>query len=407
MLPGAANTIVIMDVKYNIHYGTIHGFYWMMYATVCSFASVQLLACGFSNGQIGLMFAVSNILALILQPVFGDVADRSKRVTLSGLIEIVNVVMLGLFALLFFFHEKTAGLFVLYVAMVAFHTILRPLINALCFQMERRGARMNFGLCRCGGSLAYSVLCIFLGDLVEKYGILSLRISNVVIGVCLLMTLFLTARQMKKLAADKGGSDLGADKGQEITLADFARRHRMFLILSVGIFFVYIQNQVLNNFMLQIMNNIGGNSADMGRYFSIMAVMEIPAMVCFDWLNKRISTATLLKVSVAAFFLKIMTIWLAPTVNLMLWTNVLQTFSYGLFTPAIVRFIDERMSRGEAVKGQTLYTSMVTAAGITASVLGGFILDLLGASALTFISTVLTGIGLVIMFFSIGKIRKQ
>lgn len=62
----------------NIKYGCIHGTYWMYYGVAGSFASAFLLARGYSNAEIGIILAVGNILAVFLQPLIADLADRSK-----------------------------------------------------------------------------------------------------------------------------------------------------------------------------------------------------------------------------------------------------------------------------------------------------------------------------------------
>ena len=63
----------------NIKYGGLHGTYWMYYGIATSFASVLLLARGYSNGEIGIILAVANVAAVFLQPLVADFADRSKK----------------------------------------------------------------------------------------------------------------------------------------------------------------------------------------------------------------------------------------------------------------------------------------------------------------------------------------
>lgn len=78
----------------NFDYACIHGTYWMFYGVVSSFASVFLLANDYSNSEIGIVLAVANILAVILQPIIGDFADRTKKISLLGLTELMTVMMI-------------------------------------------------------------------------------------------------------------------------------------------------------------------------------------------------------------------------------------------------------------------------------------------------------------------------
>ena len=47
-----------MEKRLNCSYAAIQGSYWMVYAVVGSFASVFLLARGYSNSEIGVILAV-------------------------------------------------------------------------------------------------------------------------------------------------------------------------------------------------------------------------------------------------------------------------------------------------------------------------------------------------------------
>lgn len=84
-----------------------------------------------------------------------------------------------------------------------------------------------------------------------------------------------------------------------------------------------------------------------------------------------------------------------------------QMVSFGLFLPGMVYFTGEIMSRGEAVKGQALFTTMITLTTIFASLLGGWILDLSGAKTLTMISTLATAAGAAVVFLVIDKIGRR
>ena len=93
----------------NIKYGCIHGTYWMYYAIAGSFASAFLLARGYSNSEIGIILAAGNILAVFLQPLIADVADRSRKLSLVGVTQVSSVLLMVLTLLLFVIKKKSAG----------------------------------------------------------------------------------------------------------------------------------------------------------------------------------------------------------------------------------------------------------------------------------------------------------
>ena len=404
----------------NIKYGCIHGTYWMYYGVAGSFASAFLLARGYSNAEIGIILAVGNILAVFLQPLIADLADRSKKLSLIGVTQLSAVLLMVLTGLLFVMKQKSAALWVVYMFIMAWMTTLQPLFNSLAFKLEETGVHINFGACRSVGSLAYAVLCAFLGTLVEAKGVGVLPLSGEIVLLMLLASLWVTKTQFDRMVGEKTGkqavSVLGecghvpvadAEEAEEINLALFVKRNKLFVVLNLAVIGVFFSNSILNNFMLQVVEGVGGTSEDMGRIFSVMAFLEIPALFFFDKIKERFSCQLILKFAAICFTLKVLLIYLAGSVTMIYVAHLLQTFSFGLVLPAMVSFIGEVMAKGEAVKGQALYTVMTTASSMLASVLGGIMLDVSGPGFMLLVSTIVTGLGALVLVLIVDRIKKK
>ena len=404
----------------NIKYGCIHGTYWMYYGVAGSFASAFLLARGYSNAEIGIILAVGNILAVFLQPLIADLADRSKKLSLIGVTQLSAVLLMVLTGLLFVMKQKSAALWVVYMLIMAWMTTLQPLFNSLAFKLEETGVHINFGACRSVGSLAYAVLCAFLGTLVEAKGVGVLPLSGEIVLLMLLASLWVTKTQFDRMVGEKTGkqavSVLGecghvpaadAEEAEEINLALFVKRNKLFVVLNLAVIGVFFSNSILNNFMLQVVEGVGGTSEDMGRIFSVMAFLEIPALFFFDKIKERFSCQLILKFAAICFTLKVLLIYLAGSVTMIYVAHLLQTFSFGLFLPAMVSFIGEVMAKGEAVKGQALYTVMTTVASMLASVLAGIMLDVSGPGFMLLVSTIATGLGALVLVLIVDRIKKK
>lgn len=409
-----------MEKMLNIKYGCIHGTYWMYYGVAGSFASAFLLARGYSNAEIGIILAVGNILAVFLQPLIADLADRSKKLSLVGVTQISTVLLMVLTLMLFVMKQKSAALWVVYMFIMAWMTTLQPLFNSLAFKLEETGVHINFGACRSVGSLAYAVLCAFLGTMVEAKGVGVLPLSGEIVLLMLLASLWVTKTQFDRMVGEKTGkqavSVLGecgqvpvadAEEAEEINLALFVKRNKLFVVLNLAVIGVFFSNSILNNFMLQVVEGVGGTSEDMGRIFSVMAFLEIPALFFFDKIKERFSCQLILKFAAICFTLKVLLIYLAESVTMIYVAHLLQTFSFGLFLPAMVSFIGEVMAKGEAVKGQALYTVMTTASSMLASVLGGIMLDVSGPGFMLLVSTIVTGLGALVLVLIVDRIKKK
>ena len=397
----------------NIEYGSVFGTYWMIYAIISSFASVFMLARGYSNSQIGMTLAAANILAFIMQPLIADFTDRSKRLGIIGVTEIMTALMM-IFAIgMFVFKGGTLALCVVFVLLIGFQTVLQPLFNSLAFKLEECGIPTNYGVARAGGSLAYSIFVAILGTLVAKLGIIVLPVSCEIICALMILALILTNRTFQK-NMKMGHPPLPgvavndeAEEEEEINLIMFIKRNKMFFLVNIGVIGLFFSNAILNNYMAQIVTDINGTTEDMGRILGIMAFLEIPTMVLFKRIKRKFSCQFLLKIASIGFTVKIGLVWLATSVGMLYFAQVFQIVSFALFLPGMVYFTGEIMSRGEAVKGQALFTTMITLTTIFSSLLGGWILDIAGAKALTLIATLATAAGAVLIIAVIDKVGRK
>ncbi|MGN0658552.1 MAG: MFS transporter, partial [Emergencia sp.] len=115
----------------------------------------------------------------------------------------------------------------------------------------------------------------------------------------------------------------------------------------------------------------------------------------------------LLKVAAIGFTVKIAICYIATSVGMIYFAQLFQLVSFGLFLPAMVNFIDEIMSKGEAVKGQALFTMMVTVTSMVSSLIGGVILDVSGAKMLTLVATIATALGTLIILLTVDRLGRK
>ena len=143
----------------------------------------------------------------------------------------------------------------------------------------------------------------------------------------------------------------------------------------------------------------------MGIVIFVMSILEMPAMLLFDKLKERFSYVFLLRVSAIFFAAKIVMIYMAESMTFIYIAQLNQMLGYGLMFPAMVGFIDNIMSKGEAVRGQAMFTTAITAGNVLGCVFGGRILDVSTAKTLLLISSIITVAGTVIICTIIRRIK--
>ena len=401
-------------LKLNSEYAGIFGAYWMFYGIVSSFCSAYLLNIGYTNSEIGIVLAVASVVSVFMQPLLANLADRSQKLGAIGVAELSTVAMMILEIGLFIINKKTLALWVIYMLVMAWELALQPLFNSLARRLSESGYKINFGICRAGGSLAYAIFTSVMGTFVEKFGTVILPGTGLALLALLLGILLLCSRTLKKATdthsgsiAKEGETTDAEETIEEIDFRMFVKRNKLFIILSIFIMILFFQNTITNNFMFQVVEGVGGTSEDMGRIFGVMAALEIPGLFFFDNIHKRFSCSTLLKFASLAFVLKLLTMYLANSVAMIYAAHFFQIFSFSIFLAGIVQFINEIMERGEAVRGQAVYTTAITIGGVFANIIGGIILDMSGPKMMLLISVILTVIGAVGIFLIIDKIGKK
>ena len=401
-------------LKLNSEYAGIFGAYWMFYGVISSFCSAYLLDIGYTNSEIGIILAVASVVSVFMQPALANISDRSKRLDAIGVAGVSTVCMMLLELGMFIIKRKTLALWVIYVLVMAWELALQPLFNSLARRLSESGYKINFGICRSGGSLVYAVFTAVMGTFVERYGTGILPGTGVAILALLLAILLICSRTFRKAEKEKGSQEVIAEseavieeETEDIDLKQFVRRNKIFILLNVFIMILFFQNTITNNFMYQIVDGVGGTSEDMGRIFGVMAALEIPGLFFFDNIHRRFSCSTLLKFASLAFVLKLLTMYLANSVTMVYAAHFFHIFSFSIFLAGIVQFINEIMDRGEAVRGQAVYTTAITIGGVFANILGGILLDASGPKLMLLISVILTAIGAAGIFLLIGKIDKK
>ena len=387
----------------------------MIYGITGSFASVFMLAKGYDNMHIGMTLAAANLLALGMQPFVADHMDRAKGIKIIDASAWMTLLMMLTCAGYFVFAARSFMLAVAIAVVLAVHALLQPLLNSLAFRLSESGTAVNFGIGRAGGSIGFSVIVAVLGTLVEKKGEMSVPVCTEAACALLIALLFLTKHSFKKMrraneteiAGHAGGGPAEADEDDDerIDLRAFIRRNKYFFIMNLGVAGLLFSNAILTNYMPQIVSGVGGTTEQTGRILSLMAFLEMPTMILIGTVRKHFRSRMLIKIASVGFTGKIIVCWLAGSVGVLFAAQAFQLVAFALLMPSMVYFVNEIMSPGEAVKGQSLFTMMFTLSTIIASFAGGWILDASGTKALTFAAALVTAAGAAVVFLSIDKVE--
>ena len=387
--------------KLNIYYALLQAVYWITSAVVFCFTTVYLQFRGYSNYEIGIVFAVGNICGFAAQTLVSGYVDRHRRRNLLTCIRIAAALELLLMAAVYLLPDGSIALIGAYALIIAANTLLNPLCISLSFHIESWGCGISFSRARALGLLTFALCSVVLGIFVQRVSEDAVPSALILFSALmgLITLLFIPCDRAQRSASPSGSEpEISAVSGSFI---EFGRENRRFLLFLLGTAALYFTHALIGNFMIEFIRNIGGGSEDMGNVLAFMTVMEFPVMLLFSRLTQRFKCSTLLRFAVVMFTVKELMIYLAPSIPALYAAEALQAFSFALFVPASVRYVDEVIAKHNAVKGQAFVTAMITLGSIFASYIGGLLLDTSTPRFTLFVGVIVSAVGTLIMLCAI------
>ena len=387
----------------NIEYFSLQSLFWMTYCMVVGFSVTYLLSCGYSNSEAGYILASANICALILQPFLADLADHSKKINAMTIllvsIAIIFVCSIGLF----FISIRSAVLTLIYVVMITLANAVIAFLTSVQFLMDTSKSKINFGLCRAGGSLCFAILSALMGIMIERIGMKSIPTTLFIITLLIVvLCMYITRHRIN----DKQTTGSALEKRQSSSLFVFFRENPKFMILSVAMLFIYYAHAFITNFTISIVRNVGGNHREMGYLIAFMALMELPGMIGFKEISRRFKVSSLLLFSMIMFSVKAIIVWLSPSLITLTFGFALQVVSFALYIPASVQYANIIIDEKDTVKAQMMFNLMQAGGAVFSSIIGGWLIDFSGISHALLVGAILSCIGTMIAFMGIQNTKR-
>ena len=175
----------------------------------------------------------------------------------------------------------------------------------------------------------------------------------------------------------------------------------LFLVATICFFFAH---NMINDFMIQIIRNLGGGETELGYANFLQAILELPVMALIGLVLKKISADRLLIISGAAFLVKILILVFAKGMPMMYLSQSFQIFAYAVFIPAGAYYVSKTMDELDQVKGQAFITSAITIGGVFSNLISGVILDHSNILTMLITGSLVCAIGVVLAFIAMTRL---
>ena len=385
-----------MKKFWTLRYTLINVLYFVAFCTIHAYAAVFLLDKGFTNTQVGIALAISNILSVIGQPLVAGIIDRGKFLTNRLTVMFSSLfLLLGSLTLIFVNTEKVP-IFAIFVLMYTIQFVYMPMMIAMNFEYAKAGCNINFGLARGLGSAGFAVTSFFLGKAVENYG--TNVILYVTIAAMTVMVIHVFFFKKPKTEEAEDTSEIIKEKEGSGFFA-FVKKYPFFIVFLIGTACCFFAHNMINDFMIQIIRSLGGNETQLGYATFLQAILELPGMALIGYVLKKISERHMLVFSAVSFFVKTAILIFATSMIGMYVSQSFQMFAYAVFIPVAAYFADNVMAENDKVKGQAFINSAITLGGVFSNLICGKLLDAFGVKTMILVGVAvcLVGVGIVVI----------
>ena len=390
-------------MKWTVKYTLLNVAYFAAFCTIHAYAAVYLLANGFNNTEVGVLLALANIVSAILQPVIAGIIDKPGYLTNRRFIMIAVLIILGGSLILMFAHGNKPVIFVIYALIYMIQFAYQPVMTALCFEYQKSGCNIFYGLARGLGSAGFAVTSLFIGRIVENSGVKVLLWGNL-ITMAVSVVLILMFKKPES-APDQDTEEETEVKGTaHNSLPEFARTYPAFVLFLIGAICFFFAHNMINDFMIQIIRHLGGNETELGFANFLQAILELPVMALIGIVLKKIRAHKLLIISGIAFFIKILILVFAKGLPEMYISQSFQLFAYAVFIPAGAYYVSETMEELDQVKGQAFITSAITIGGVFSNLISGVILDHSSITVMLLTGSAVCAVGVAITIFAFSRL---
>lgn len=394
--------------KYTISYSCVQASFWMSLCVFSGFAAVYLQSLGYTNARLGLILACGTLLGSIVGPELSSAIDRSTedKITASSLMPKVIAVEAAATVVMLLVPVKGIVTSVSFVAFIALATTVNSLVLKLYSDAVYCGMDIDYGVSRSMGSLGYVLTSFAVGALCEAISPRAVPAAGLAVCAFQLASFLRFSGYLKRAQsgsetrsasqpADVSAANSGAQKDNS-SIAAFLIRNKAFSLVLAGSTLIFFSHNTLCNFFINVVRNVGGTTSDMGFLNGLMALIEIPVIFFYTKLTRNFRTSSVLKAGFIFFTAKAAAVAAAGSVAGIAGALFLQAPSFGLYTGAIVPYVDKMIAHEDSAKAQSLAFSVTMLGSVFASTISGHLFDVMPVTSVMWISCAACAVGSVL-----------
>lgn len=378
-----------------VRYSVTQFSYWAAASGAMCFASAYLLGRGLPSGFLGVLWAASGILSCITQPILASFADRSRKFLIPTMLQVLNLLCILCFGIQLIPGIPLMTASIIYFIGVWSSCTIVPLLNALSVACNENGYSINYGIARSAGTVATASISLVIGHVIAKFGDQWIFAFPIFFSLVNMVSIAGFPKLEKK-------QRFSVSSQSESTILEFFIHYKWYCFSLLGIGFLGMFHSMSENYMIAIMQNIGGDSSHVGTALFISSMVASPVIFCFSFFRKHWKDTTLLNISGISFLIKAILFYFARTPVHIYFFQLLHITSFAFFSPVQVFYANEKVRPADMVKGQAFITAAY-ALGCAAGDFAGGQLLAVSVDAMLLFGAVMSFVGVIILLLSVNR----
>lgn len=359
---------------------------WFTYGTFGIFYVAYLKELGYSGKFIAFGLTLSTILGITAQYVWGYISDMTSAIKGIFMISLTFMVLsVAVFPWAVHLPATAIG------AMVVFNMAWMPLEGLLDSWLLSSDEIDNedYGTIRSGGSLGFSVITVFFGGLIVRFGFYISIMAFALAGGTLFLVALTTKTHTVKTPTKMGFKQIKS----------LLSNPSYFLILVFSVL-IFVNHMGINNYYIYVVQGVGGDESLIGQAAAAAAFTEIAGFYVGSKLQKRWHSLFIMTLVAVGYLFRVLLLSWATSYAGVLLTASLQGLTFSLFLGTFKLYIAKITPLSLLATAQTVAASTYFGiASVIANILGGLLIDDYGMKAFY---DVLSGISAVAVVFIVG-----
>ena len=172
----------------------------------------------------------------------------------------------------------------MFSVMIIVSGVMYPFINYSPFYYENHGVETNFGVALGFGSLSFSIFASVIGFMLTDFNVMIIPLFSLVSAILMIIVIY----WLPYYGYDSRTKNNTSFKNNILT------KYPLFTIILIAMTLMMTFQNIFECYLINIIENIGGNISNVGISNSLASVLELPVMFLFIKILNKVSAKNLI-----------------------------------------------------------------------------------------------------------------